>query len=215
MRCRSHAKPWEYQTAALRYLVWCLAPQLAVVDRDALRYISKELVWAQWEAYMENISELPPKQRFEVTAWMMEHMDEVHSGGGWIHSDGFYVRNEPGEVWGPARELDEVGSANGLTRSELGVLVGGVSGTQMRKLVQGYAWPRTQRIMWRIPLLVERLREELGERGAVEQRAYWMEYRPEGRRYDLLMKEAHTWNPSEEAMVDRYSSATLTGERSS
>lgn len=162
MRCRRHARGWEYRDASLRYLVWCLAPQLAVPDPASLRYVSRALVWAHWKAYMENVSELPEGKRFEVVAWMIDHYDDVVEGG-WIKSNGTYVRQVPSAApWEPAVELDQVREQCALKRSEVAALVGGLKGEDLRRLSQGYAWPDSRRLMQVIPHLVAALQAHTG-----------------------------------------------------
>lgn len=158
MRCRAHARGWEYRDASLRYLVWCLAPQLAVPDPASLRYVGRALVWAHWKAYMENVSALPEDKRFAVISWMLEHYDDVVDGG-WIKSNGTYVRTVPSDApWPPAAALDAARQDCGLTRSETAALVGGLKGDDLRRLAQGFAWPESRRLMAVIPHLVEELR---------------------------------------------------------
>lgn len=210
MHCKRHAKPSEYRSAALRYIVWCLAPQLAVQDPDAVRYMGVNLVRLHWSEYMENISALDPDKRFEVVAWMMEHMDDV-ARRGWIRSDGVYVSSEGVEPWVPAVELDLVRDRCGLYRGEAGALVG-TTGSALRMMAHGFAWPESAVVIHRTPLVAKAL-EGLVQEGldAVRMRAFMHTPDAEGRSpYAGLMEEARTWNPPHRAgLYDEFSSAAL------
>lgn len=218
MRCRRHARSWEYKSAALRYMVWLLAPQLAFVDPSALRYVSRTLIWMHWKTYMEGLSELSPEKRFEVVAWMVDHFDEVSSKG-WIKSNGTYVYAErSAEPWGPAVEVDSAGAACGMTRSEVASLIGGsLTGGDLRRLAQGFAWPDSQLIMHRAPLLVAHLHEWLSAHAEMkpeQRRALWFttDASTGEAQYDVLMRECRTWIPPErKALSERFSSAALKG----
>lgn len=213
MRCRRHARVWEFRSSGLRYLVWCLAPQLAVVDEAGLRYMSRELVWAHWKAYMENVSELSPEKRFEVIAWMVEHFDDV-TNKGWIRSNGTFVYGEPSaEPWPPAARLEEARLRVGLSRSEVaGVLGCTVRGADLRRLAQGYAWPDSELLMHRVVKLCVALEGMVQEGLEPEQMRAWMlTPTDEGvRRIDALYAEAHTWSvPERGVLSEEFSSKAL------
>jgi hypothetical protein len=213
MRCRRHARVWEFRSAGLRYLVWCLAPQLAVQDESALRYMSRELVWAHWKAYMEDVSALSPEKRFEVIAWMVDHFDDV-TNKGWIKSNGTFVYGEAAtEPWPPAARLEGLRERVGLKRSEVAHLLGcSVQGSDLRRLAQGYAWPDSELLMYRVVKLCVAL-EGMVQEGVPEERmrAVLMTPDDEGASaYGALMVEARTWQvPERGALSEAFSSKAL------
>lgn len=213
MRCRRHARVWEFRSSGLRYLVWCLAPQLAVQDESALRYMSRELVWAHWKAYMEDVSMLDPEKRFEVIAWMVGHFDDV-TNKGWIRSNGTFVYGEPSaEPWPPAVRLDEARERVGLQRHEVATLLGcTVQGSDLRRLAQGYAWPDSELLMHRVVQLSVAL-ERMAQDGVEpeQMRAALMTPDDEGASaYSALLTEARTWKvPERVALHEAFSSEAL------
>ncbi len=215
MRCRSHARGWEYRDASLRYLVWCLAPQLAVPDPSSLRYVGRALVWAHWKAYMERVSELPDDKRFAVVSWMIEHYDDVVDGG-WIKSNGTYVRTVASDApWPPGAALDAARQDCGLTRSETAALVGGLKGDDLRRLAQGFAWPESRRLMTVIPHLVEELRSLAGDPPEqVRAVLFTVDATSGSCLYDGLMQRMRSLTYTEATSMDSYSHEALGLRRS-
>ena len=199
MRCKTHARVWEFKGAGLRYLVWCLAPTLAVMDESSLKYISRELIWAHWKTYMEQISDLTPDQRFEITSWMVEHFDDVTERG-WLKANGTYVKGVPSaKPWPEAVSLEEARLKSGLTRSEIAALLGcSVQGADIRKLSQGFAWPDSQLLIHRVPLLSAWLHEHCsGEPEYMRVRLFTPDIDTHEALYDELLTLCHSWNPIE------------------
>lgn len=214
MRCKRHARSWELRSAGIRYLTWCLAPDLAVVDPDALRYISTELVWAYWRTFLETLEEGDLERRFELVSWMLENLDDV-SVRGYILANGTYVYREGVEPWPEGASLEKARTGAGLSRPEVATLLGcAVTGQDLRRLAHGLAWPESALLIHRVGILIPLL-ESLSEQGRPEQvRAGLFAPDTEGlSEYARLCAFMRTQKPlTKEALEEWCSTAALTAQ---
>ena len=183
-----------------------------MVDPDALRYVSTELVWAYWKAFLETMEEGELERRFELVSWMLEHLDDV-SVRGYILANGTYVYREGVEPWPEGAALDKARIEAGLTRPEVATLLGcSVTGQDLRRLAHGLAWPESSLLIHRVAVLVPLL-EGLSTRGRPEEvRVYLFTPDSEGvSEYARLCAYLHAQKPLvREALEDWCSTAALT-----
>jgi hypothetical protein len=164
---------------------------------------------------MENVSELPDDKRFAVISWMIEHYDAVVDGG-WIKSNGTYVRTAPSDApWPPGAALDAARQDCGMTRSETAALIGGIKGEDLRRLAQGFAWPESRRLMTLIPHLVAELQALTGPPPEQVRATLFTVNAADGRcLYDDLMQRMRSVTYTQATSMDSYSHGDLGLRRS-